>query len=136
MLKSIIITLLLMTSMYAKDYKVVYNLTTEKEANFEKAILKGVPDLQEHYKSQGDSLAVAVVISGGSYKFFEKKISHSKEALESLVKRGVKFEVCSVGMKKRDISKDAMFPFVKLAFNKTAALIEWQGRGYSLIDVN
>lgn len=136
MLKSILIALLFISSVYAKDYKVVYNLTTEKEANFEKAILKGIPDLQEHYKAQGDTLAVAIVISGGSYKFFEKKISHSKEALESLIKRDVKFEVCSVGMKKRNIAEDAMFPFVKLAFNKTAALIEWQGRGYSLINVN
>lgn len=135
MIKLILTSLLFITSVYATDYKVVYNLTTPKETNFEKAILKGIVDLQNHYESRGDTLSVAVVISGGSYQFFEKKVSHSKEALEALVKRGVKFEVCSVGMSKRKIPKDAMFPFVKLAFNKTAALIEWQERDYSLINV-
>lgn len=132
----LIISLLLVSSVYAVDYKVVYNLTTSKEKSFESAILKGIVDLQKHYKSQGDTLAVAVVISGGSYNFFKKDTSRFAQDLEVLAKSGVKFEVCSVGMQKRKIPKDAMFAFVKLAFNKTAALIEWQARGYSLIDIN
>lgn len=55
--------------------------------------------------------------------------------LKALVKNGVKFEVCSMGMKKRGITKEQLYPFAKPVFNRTASLIEWQNRGYSLIDI-
>ncbi|MDD2790116.1 MAG: DsrE family protein [Sulfurimonas sp.] len=135
MFKTTLLVLLLLSSLDAKEYRVLYNLTTDKEKNFEAAILQGIPNLKKYYASQGDTLVVAVVISGGSYGFFKKENTKDREALESLEKSGAKFEVCSVGMAKRKIPADAMFPFVKLAFNKTAALIEWQSRGYALIDV-
>jgi intracellular sulfur oxidation DsrE/DsrF family protein len=136
MIKSIIITALLISSIYAQDYKVIYNLTTSKESTIEKSILNGIPVLKKHYKSQGDNLHVAIIISAGSYKFFKKDISKYQTKLAVLVKSGVKFEVCSVGMKKRGIKKEDLFDFVKPVFNRTTSLIEWQAKDYSLVNVN
>ena len=135
-MKKIIIVLLLLTSMIqAKEYKVVFNLTSGSEEKIAKSLIKNVEVLRANYKKQGDTLKVAVVISGHSYKFFLKESSYPDLDLKKFSKN-VNFEVCSVGMKKRNIKKTSLLPFVVPAFNRTEALIRYQNNGYAYVPIN
>ena len=139
-MKKIILLLLLTLSVFATEYKVIYNLQTGKDKKFNTAILKGIPALQAHYKAEGDSLKVVVIISNKSYKYFmknEQLISQDKFRLplKMLAQSGVRFEMCSVGMKKNKIKKEILYKYVHPVFNRTASLIGWQNRGFAVIDI-
>lgn len=150
-MKSILLMLTLITLSLATEYKALFNLTSADEKTLSKSIVKNITALDQHYRSQGDSFKAVVIISGGAYKFFVKDLDNSPYAretaikatqlklrpvLKSLVQKGVVFEMCSMGMKKHSIDKKVLYPFVTPVFNRSASLIEWQSRGYSLINVN
>ena len=149
-MKKIILILLFASSMmYAKDYKVVFDLMTSSECKLNKALIKNVEKLRTYYKKNGDTLKVAVVISGGSYKFFVKDLNnspynHDKDLKHTFYKRSsmltkfsknVNIEVCSMGMAKRGIKPEVLQDFVVPAFNKTDALIRYQNDGYAYIPI-
>jgi intracellular sulfur oxidation DsrE/DsrF family protein len=134
-----IITLLLLsvTLIMANEYKVVFNLTSGDEKSINSHLIKNIEALKKHYKSQGDTLKVAVVISGDSYKYFRNDVVTSLDTkLQSLANRGVEFQVCSIGLKKHSIKISSLDQYVKPAFNRTAALIEYQNTGYAYIKIN
>lgn len=133
MKKLLIITLLTLASLQAKEYKVVFDLTTSSAASVENRVLHNIKGLQHYYAKTGDTLKAAVVISGGAYTFFENDSSIKDIAVD--ISKVAKVEVCSVGMKKRDIKKSDMLPFVIPAFNKTEALIRYQNEGYAYLPV-
>lgn len=150
-MKSILLILTLITAGFASEYKAIFNLTSAEEKTVSKSVLENISALDKHYQAQGDSFKAVVIISGGAYKYFIEDIDNSPYAketgikasqiklrpvLESLVKKGVVFEMCGMGMKKHSIDKKVIYPFVKPVFNRSASLIEWQSRGYSLIIVN
>ncbi len=133
MKKLLIITLLTLTSLHAKEYKVVFDLTTSSATSVENRVLHNINGLQHYYAKTGDTLKAAVVISGGAYTFFENDSSIKDIAVD--ISKVAKVEVCSVGMKKREIKKSDMLPFVIPAFNKTEALIRYQNEGYAYLPV-
>ena len=149
-MKTLFFLLIFTISAFATEYKVIYNLQTGSEKKFTGAILEGIPKLKEHYESQGDTLDVVVIISNKAYKFFIKDLENSSDIdmdgvkemqhrvaikIQKLSLESVRFEICSVGMTKHAITEEILYGYVHPAFNRTASLIEWQGKGYSLIDV-
>ena len=150
-MKKILFTLLALTSLlFSAEHKVVFDLTSSDFTKIEKSLIGNINLLKAHYLENGDTFKVAVVISGGAYRYFIENIDASvykedtqlkniqkvlREKLEGLASTGVKFEVCSVGMKKRNIKQENMYRFVIPAFNKTDALIRWQNRGYAYIPI-
>lgn len=137
--------------LFATEHKVVFDLTSGDATTVSKRLVTNVSLLKEHYAQQGDTLSIAVVISGDAYKFFVQDIEHSpyaqlkgtresnsmlQEKIQVLVKDGTRFEVCSVGLKKRGITQKSLYGYVRPAFNKTAALIEFQNEGYAYIPLN
>ena len=146
-MKAIVLILLYTLLASAQEYKVVFDLTTGSETTLEKSLVKNVANLQKYYGDKGDTLKVAVVISGNSYKFFVEDLSNSPysedKALKNTFQKRKKFltafskiadfEVCSMGMKKRNIKQSSLYPFVTPAFNKSEALIRYQSNGYSYI---
>ena len=74
-----------------------------------------------------------MIISGGAYEYFEKDSEIKDIAID--ISKVATVEVCSVGMRKRNIKKSDMLPFVIPAFNKTEALIRYQNQGYAYIPV-
>ena len=120
----------------AAQYKVVFNLTSGNETTIAKSLIQNIELLQAHYKKQGDALEVAVVISGGAYKYFRNdKVTSIDAKLQSLASHGTAFQVCRMGLKKRAIKVSSLDAYLKPAFNRTAALIEYQNRGFAIIDV-
>jgi len=149
MKKIVVLLLLSVTLMFAQEHKVVFDLSTSSQTVLKKSLIKNVEKLREYYSAKGDTLKVAVVISGGAYKFFVEDIFHSPyytdvELYESFARRtqmlekfsqNADIEVCSIGMKKRGIDESTLYPFVIPAFNKTEALIRYQNAGYAYIPI-
>ena len=133
MKKLLIITLLTLASLQAKEYKVVFDLTSFSATTIENRVLHNINGLKHYYAKTGDTIKATVVISGGAYEFFENDSSIKDIAMD--ISKVAKVEVCSVGMKKRDIKKSDMLPFVIPAFNKTEALIRYQNEGYAYVPV-
>jgi len=133
MIKILLIGLLAFTALSAKEYKVVFDLTSSSPETVTKRVLHNIDKLKHFYTKKGDTLEAAVVISGGAYAFFENNSTIKDVAVA--ISRISKLEVCSAGMKKRNIKPNDMLPFVIPAFNKTEALIRYQNKGYAYIPV-
>jgi len=133
MKKILLSALLTLTALSAKEYKVVFDLTTFSATTVENRILHNINGIRHYYAKTGDTFKAAVVISGGAYEFFENDSNIKDIAMD--ISKVAKVEVCSVGMKKRNIKKSDMLPFVIPAFNKTEALIRYQNEGYAYVPV-
>ena len=147
MLRIFFFSLLLVGTLYAKTYKVVYDLTTDSEAVLSKKLVANTQKLKAYYEARGDRLNIAVVVSGKAYRFFIRDLAHSPYANESALLRSqpartkmlegfskiATIEICGMGMKHRNIAPETLYSFVKPAFNKTDALVRYQNAGYAYV---
>jgi len=153
-MKKTIIFLLFFVTLHANDdtLKVVYDLTTSDLKTFEKKLIKGIVANKTYYQSTFKELEVAVIIHGGSYKFFLKDIKHSvfkndkklvksyhelKKRVASLANTyNVEFYICKVGLEKRKIEEESVLDFVKVIQNASIGLIDKQDEGFAYLPVN
>ncbi len=140
-------TLLLCGTLFAKTYKVVYDLTTDSEAVLSKKLIANTQKLKTYYEAKGDRLEVAVVVSGKAYRFFIRDLAHSPYANDRKLRQSqsartklltafskiATIEMCDMGMKHRNIAPETLYSFVKPAFNKTEALVRYQNAGYAYV---
>ncbi len=133
MKKLLFASLFTIATLQATEYKAVFDLTTFSSTTVENRVLHNINGLKHHYAKTGDTFKAAVIISGGAYEYFENNSEIKDIAID--ISKVAKVEVCSVGMRKRNIKKSDMLPFVISAFNKTEALIRYQNQGYAYIPV-
>ncbi len=147
MLRIFLLILLLGGSLFAKTYKVVYDLTTGSEAVVAKKLVANTQKLKAYYAAKGDTLEVAVVVSGEAYRLFIKDLADSPYANEKALRETQRtrtkmleafssiavIEMCGMGMQHRKIDKKTLYPFIRPAFNKTEALVRYQNAGYAYI---
>ncbi|QSZ41991.1 hypothetical protein GJV85_07670 [Sulfurimonas aquatica] len=152
-MKALLVLFALISFLFGDDEsaKVVFDLTTAKVETFEKHILKGVAVNKANFESQFKDFEVAVVIHGGSYRFFVNDLQSTKykddtelvKVHSELKKRiasmadtyGVKFYMCGVGVKKHKLDPKNIMSFVKIVPNSTMALIERQNEGFAYLPV-
>ena len=93
-----------------------------------------------------------VVVHGDAYKFFIEKLENTQygtdpkltEEQEAIHKRlteienryGMKIEICQVGMNKRGILTEDLYPFAKPIRSSMTGLIRWQNAGYAYIPIH
>lgn len=131
--------------------KVVIDLTTANLKNIEQKILGGIVAHKTYYSNKLKELDVAVIIHGGSYKFFLKdsnnamvqadkallvKYADLKKRLTSLANMyEVDFLMCASGMKKHEITTKDLMSFVKTVPNAGIGLIDKQNQGFAYLPV-
>lgn len=131
--------------------KAVFDLTTSDLTTFERMI-KAVAFSNSHYQTTFKELDIIVIVHGGAYKFFVQDISKTKckedkklqakakeihERLASLVKTySVKFLMCGVGMKARNIAKENVLEFVEVVPSAMVGLIDAQNDGYAFVPID
>jgi intracellular sulfur oxidation DsrE/DsrF family protein len=123
----------------SNEIKVVYDLKTGDLKTLERTLVSGVMKNSVHYQNQLKELEVIVVIHGESYRFFQKnnKMKDLGKKLKGLHESyGVEFEICKVGMKKRGIAAESLYPFVNVVPNASLALIDAQHEGYAYLPVH
>lgn len=129
--------------------KVVVDLTAGNTKTITSHFIKGFAHTLEYFQQKGSNVDAVVVIHGDAYRFFVQKLEQSpydndqelkKRQQEFLAgftmlieKYHVRFEVCSQGMKARNLDKDIFYPFVHPVPSAQISLIEWQNRGYAYL---
>jgi hypothetical protein len=142
---------MLLLSLYAEGdtKKVVFDLTIGDVDRFEQVVIKGTESHSTHYSQELKEYKPVFIIHGDAYRFFlkdlkgtpyegDKKLAERRKELgsrlASLVENyDVTFEVCSAGMRKKQIPFENLYPFVTPIFTSTAGLIDWQEKGYAYI---
>ncbi len=131
--------------------KVVYDLTTHKQKDFERKILKAIVANKAYYEGKLQELDVTVVIHGGAYRYFtvdptktEYKTDTTLLANYAELKKRIKsmsntydveFLMCEVGMLKHGLKAKDIVSYVKIIPNSTIGLIDRQNEGYAYIPV-
>ncbi|MDD5212381.1 MAG: DsrE family protein [Sulfuricurvum sp.] len=131
--------------------KVVFDLTTGDQKEFEQKVLIGIVKNKDYYQSNMQELDVAVVIHGNAYKFFIKDVSTSpykndsvlisthelfeKRLRSSVDNYKVKFYMCQAGMNHHKIAKENLYDFVTLVPTATIGLIDKQSEGYVYVPI-
>lgn len=153
-MKKIILILLTIFTLASADeeiVKVVYDLTTDNVAKFEKNILKGIAVSKAYFEGNLQEFESAVVIHGEAFRFFLKDVKHSAfnsnmelvEAYPELSKRvagmsenyDVKFLMCEASMPKYGLTKDDIVDFVKFVPTSTIGIIKKQNEGFAYFPV-
>ncbi len=152
MKKILLLLLTLSTLMFAEtSAKVVYDLTTHNQKDFERKILKAIVANKAYYEGKLQELEVTVVIHGGAYRYFtvdpsktEYKTDRTLMADYANLKKRVKsmsdtynveFLMCGAGMSKHGLKAKDIVSYVKIIPNSTIGLIDRQNEGYAYIPV-
>jgi intracellular sulfur oxidation DsrE/DsrF family protein len=131
--------------------KVVYDLTTQNIAVFERKILKAIVANKAYYEGKLQELEVSVVIHGGAYRYFTQdlnsteyktdkallsKYAELKKRVKSMADTyDVTFFMCGAGMPKHGLKAKDIVNFVTIIPNSTIGLIDKQNEGYAYIPV-
>ena len=151
--KALLLSLMIATgTLYAESAKVVYDLTSGDSAKIEKHLIKSVNALAAHYKKEKIEFEAIVVISGDAYKYFiedlknspyanQKEIiniqPHFKPLLKNLSNnKHITFNMCSTGMKARDILRRSLYDYVHADAMKSVYLIKAQNDGYAYMPIH
>ena len=152
-MKKILLLLLALSSlMFAEtSAKVVYDLTTQNQKDFERKILKAIVANKAYYEGKLQELDVTVVIHGGAYRYFtvdpskteyktDKALLANYAELKKRIKSmsdtyDVEFLMCEVGMLKHGLKAKDIVNYVKIIPNSTIGLIDRQNEGYAYIPV-
>ncbi len=135
----------------APSLKVVYDLTTHNQKDFERKILKAIVTNKAYYEGKLQELDVTVVIHGGAYRYFtvdpskteyktDKTLLANYAELKKRIKSmsdtyDVEFLMCEVGMLKHGLKAKDIVSYVKIIPNSTIGLIDRQNEGYAYIPV-
>lgn len=149
----ILTSLLFTTFALAKQpvEKIIVDLTTGNIDTVKSRFIKGVANTTNHFKQKGSAVETVVIIHGEAYRYFIKDLDSSKysteielhdsqqelrKGFENLTQKyKIRFEVCSVGMKKNQLTSDMFYDFVHVVPSAQISLIEWQNKGYAYLPI-
>lgn len=147
-----ILFLSLVSVSFADERKAVIDLRSGDPEKIEVRLLGDLKYLSDYYAKQGHEFKAVVVISGKSYKYFiedlanspykdEKELAAIQKTFRPLMQElhddyGVRFEMCEVGMKARNIKAESLYPFVHSDKSQPVLLIDWQSAGYAYLPMN
>ncbi|CAA6804657.1 MAG: Unknown protein [uncultured Sulfurovum sp.] len=148
----ILILLLNVTLLFADSKKIMIDLTTGDTKTFQSRFLSGVPNMIDYFEENNDTAKTVVVIHGDAYKFFIKNLQDSpykdnkelhnlqdtlRKQLDVLTKKySVSLEICSIGMKKRNIHTDVLYKFITPIHSAMTGLASWQNQGYAFLPID
>ena len=147
----VLLFLCMVSLSFAETKKFMIDLKTGDFETFNKAFLGGVSGTIEYFTSQGDNVEVAVVIHGDAYKFFVQNLGNTTygldnslvaqqetihQRLQEIVKKyRVHFDICMVGMHKKGILSEDLYPFVTPIKSAVVGLVKWQNDGYAYVPI-
>lgn len=136
----------------ADTQKIMIDLKTGDMDSFTTRFIGGVSSTADHFIAQGDTVSIAVVIHGEAYKFFVENLERTQYGVdqplvanqEVLYKKLIAFqkkynvilEICQVGMNKKGILSEDIYPFVTPIKSAMTGLVKWQNRGYAYIPIH
>ena len=149
---ALLVLTLSLSSLYAESAKVVFDLTTGDANKVQGHLISNIETLSKYYKEKNIDFSVIVVISGSAYKYFVEDLKHSpykqethvfsaqkklNKALKGLSENyKVEFNMCKVGMTRRNIKANTLYKYVNAVDTKSIYLIRAQNDGYAYIPIH
>lgn len=113
----------------ASLHKVVIQLSSADTLEH-KGLLMNLKNLKQGW---GDSVLVEVVVHGPGIDLVTKQKSTQNEAIQQMIKQGVRFVVCRNTMKQKNITEEQILPNVEFVPMAIAELIRKQEQGWSYL---
>ena len=113
----------------SQRHRVVIELTSEGSKQYE-AVLNNV---QNVINALGKGTEVLVVTHGSAIGFVQKSNDEFAERMEKLSKEGAVFVACKNTMKRKQITKDQLLPFVKTVDSGVAEVVRRQEAGWAYV---
>lgn len=112
-----------------KEHKVLFEFTSEGE-KAHTAVLTNIENLR---KSLGSQTKVTLVAHGAGIALLQKTNTESAEKMRMLSEAGVVFAACENTMKKKNIRKEDLLPFVTTVDSGVAEVVRKQEDGWSYV---
>lgn len=90
-------------------------------------------NVQNVINALGKGTEVLVVTHGPAIGFVQRSNEEFAERMEKLSKEGVVFVACENTMKRKQITKDQLLPFVKTVDSGVAEVVRRQEAGWSYV---
>lgn len=146
MMKKILISLfLLLSTSQAKEYKVVFNCSSN-DAEFIKTRMWLVDKTITMIQEQGNSVKAALTIHGGCTPLVSKSpkdivadedLKHFQKAQEHLTKlvkeENLEVVACAISLKRNLIEQNDVLDFITISPNSFIDTIAYQNDGYAII---
>jgi intracellular sulfur oxidation DsrE/DsrF family protein len=141
----LLVNLLLISILQAKEYKVVYDCSSS-DAGYIKSRMWLVGKTMDMIEEQGDTNQVVLTLHGGCVPMVSKlydeivpdedvqKIKQAQDYLKSLSKRkNVKIIACAMSLSANAIDEKEVLPFIQIVKNSFIETIYYQNSGYALM---
>ena len=120
-----------------KNVKVIFDV---RVPDLEKLIfnLELFEETREGLKKQGVTPEMVVAFRGPGVKLLTLATidGEARDLISDLLKKGVRFEVCSVALRTFKVDPAQVIPEVKPVANGFNSLIGYQNKGYAMIAIN
>lgn len=113
-----------------KHYKAVYMLNSAEDKKI-KATLRNIDNALEDPRLKG-KLEVELVVFGDGVEVFKKSNAY-ETTLRALQNKGVILAQCLNTMKERNISKEALLPFISYVPSGNGEIIIRQQQGWAIV---
>lgn len=113
----------------AKPHRIVFELTSEGPKQYE-AVLNNVENV---IKALGVGTEAVVVTHGPAIGFVLKENAQFSERMEKLTKTGATFLACENTLRKKEIPKEKLLPFVKTVDSGVAEVVRRQEAGWAYV---
>ena len=141
----LLIALLFVSALHAKEYSVIYDCSSNK-ASFVKSRMWLIGKTMDMMQENGDSSRVVLTLHGGCVPMVSedydmlvsdkdvKDIEQAQKYLISFSKReNVKIIVCAMSLAAKSISQKEVLPFIEVSKNSFLDTIKYQNEGYALM---
>lgn len=113
-----------------KKHRVAFDLAAAETERWN-AALNNVENVRKAFEA--GSTEAHLIVHGKAYPLVQKTNSAMEERLKSLVEAGVRIDLCENTMKRFNIDKATLFPFIGTVDSAVAELVRLQEAGWSYI---
>ncbi|WP_294955426.1 DsrE family protein [Sulfurovum sp.] len=141
----LLIFVLLITALQAKEYKVIYDCSSN-EARYIKSRMWLVKKTMNMMQENNDTSSVVLTLHGGcvsmvskNYKMIvpDEDVQNIKKAQKYLIalskRKNVEIIVCAMSLASNAIEKSEVLPFVQISKNSFLDTIKYQNEGYAIM---
>jgi len=115
-----------------KKHRAVFDLTADTPERWD-AALRNVENLRQVFGPE--NVEAEVVVHGKAYPLLQKTNTAMDERLRGLQAGGVKLALCRNTMKRFNVTRESLFPFVETVDAAVAELVRQQEAGFAYLKV-
>jgi uncharacterized protein len=115
-----------------KKHRAVFDLTSDTPEKWDGA-LRNVENVRRAFGPE--NIEAQVVVHGKAYPLLQKSSAEMEGRLRALSEGGVRLSLCRNTMKRFNVAKESLFPFVDTVDSAVVELIRKQEAGWAYLKV-